>query len=106
MPITYFFKKHKNKVECENVNNKHSVFIDDYENNEDEHDEIKHDAVTNDVACGAVTSNDNNHKMKVNKRNVDESGNKEACVKCKINYESSSFTEVMYETLVSELKEE
>ena len=35
MPITYFFKKSKNKDETEDVNNKHSMLIYDYENNED-----------------------------------------------------------------------
>ena len=80
MPMTCFFKKSKDKDEFEDVNNKHSMLIDDCENIEDEDDEMSYCAMTKDVACSAVTSNDNNHKIKVNKSNVDESENKEACV--------------------------
>ena len=62
IPITHFFKKSKNKDEFEEVNDKHSMLIDDYESNEDEDDEMKHHAMTKDAACSAITSNDNNRK--------------------------------------------
>ena len=103
MPITCFSRR-ANKDEFEKVNNEHSMLIDDYENNEDEDDEIKHCTMTKDVTCSAVASNDNNQKIKENEINNDESEHKEACVKCKINHEISSFTEAMHETLVSDLK--
>ena len=134
--MTYFFKKSKNKDEIEDVNNKHSMLIDDYENNEDEEDEMKCHTMIKDVVCSSVTSNDNKQKIKVIKSNAHESEHKEACVvaecegelkheskvvegvkilqqdvekgcvKCKINQEKSRFTEVVHETAVSELKEE
>ena len=40
MPITYFFKKSKNKDEFEDDNNKCNMLIDDDENNVDEEDEM------------------------------------------------------------------
>ena len=40
--MTYFFKKSKNEEEIDKVNNKHSMLIDEYDNDEDEDYEMKH----------------------------------------------------------------
>ena len=41
IPITYFFKESKNKVEFEDNNNKHNMLIDNDENDDEYVDEIK-----------------------------------------------------------------
>ena len=133
MPITFSFKRSKHKEELANENDDCNVFIDMNNNqhkelwSEDEKEEDKeHHTMAHEDASSVVTSNDEKCERVVMKSDVDESEHEElkkgskavendkvlkqdvekGCVKCKMNQESSSFTQVMCETLVSELKEE
>ena len=65
MPITYFFKKYKNEEETEKINNKHSMLIDEYENDEEEDYGMKRHKMKNDVSCSDVEMKDDNKKIKV-----------------------------------------
>ena len=110
VPMTYFFKKCKNEGETEKVNNKHSMLIDEYENDEDKDYEMKHCKTKTEVSCSAGKTKDDNEKTKVIKSDgvdneIEEACEKE-CVKCKTLQENSDLTEVLCEMLVTKLKQD
>ena len=58
MPITYFVKKSKKEEDNDKANNKHSMLIDEHDDNEDEDYETKHHKMNKDVTHSAVKMND------------------------------------------------
>ena len=58
MPMTNFFKKSKKEEDNEKLNNKHSMLIDECEDNEDEDYEMKYDKISKDVASSDAKMND------------------------------------------------